>query len=68
MFDVDQDGILNLIEAQHVLRCVGFRANVEQVLNCTSAEAIGGEFSFFSFSEAHKPLALGRSYIPLSVK
>ena len=31
MFDIDQDGILNLIEAQHVLMCIGFRANREQV-------------------------------------
>ena len=37
MFDCDQDGILNLMEVQHVLRCIGFRANVEQVvlkINC----------------------------------
>ena len=25
MFDVDEDGILNLMEAQHVLRCLGFK-------------------------------------------
>ena len=31
MFDVDQDGILNLIEAQHALRCVGFNADADQV-------------------------------------
>ena len=33
MFDIDQDGILNLIEAQHTLTCLGFRANAEQVIN-----------------------------------
>ena len=31
MFDCDQDGILTVMEAQHVLHCIGFRANVEQV-------------------------------------
>ena len=25
MIDVDEDGILNLMEAQHVLRCLGFK-------------------------------------------
>ena len=31
MFDIDQDGILNLVEAQHTLCCVGFRATAQQV-------------------------------------
>ena len=31
MFDCDMDGVLNMMEAQHTLRCVGFRANAEQV-------------------------------------
>ena len=25
MFDVDEDGVLNLMEVQHVLRCLGFK-------------------------------------------
>ena len=25
MIDVDEDGILNLMEAQHVLKCLGFK-------------------------------------------
>ena len=25
MFDVDEDGILNLMEVQHVLRCLGYK-------------------------------------------
>ena len=27
MFDVDEDGILNLMEAQHLLRCLGFKGS-----------------------------------------
>ena len=33
MFDVDQDGILNLMEAQHVLRCLGFRGTCAESVN-----------------------------------
>ena len=33
MFDVDQDGILNLMEAQHVLGCLGFRGTSAESVN-----------------------------------
>lgn len=26
MIDVDEDGVLNLMEAQHVCKCLGFKA------------------------------------------
>jgi len=31
LFDHDKDGILSLKETQKLLRCLGFRANEEQV-------------------------------------
>ena len=37
MFDVDEDGILNLMEAQHLLRCLGFKgsdANSVSLISC----------------------------------
>ena len=33
MFDVDEDGILNLMEAQHVCRCLGFKGFDEKSVN-----------------------------------
>ena len=35
MFDVDEDGILNLMEVQHVLRCLGFKGfDANSVCSC----------------------------------
>ena len=31
LFDYDRDGILNLRETQKLLRCLGFKANDDQV-------------------------------------
>ena len=51
MFDCDQDGVLNLMEVQHVLTCIGFRGNVEQAEAMVAEVSVDKTHFSLSFNE-----------------
>merc|ERR1711970_1683871 len=60
MFDMDQDGILNLVEAQHTLCCVGFRATATQVKSLVAGVGVDQTHFSLSFNEYLSLVAMHR--------
>merc|ERR1719431_140362 len=52
LFDFDQDGVVSMKEAMGMLRCVGFRADEEQIKSfvcCVGVDKTGFSLSFNEF-------------------
>merc|ERR1719431_2291826 len=64
MFDMDQDGILNLVEAQHTLCCVGFRATATQVKSLVAGVGVDQTHFSLSFNEYLSLVAMHRKADP----
>eukprot|EP00090_Calanus_glacialis_P033004 TRINITY_DN54707_c0_g1_i1.p1 TRINITY_DN54707_c0_g1~~TRINITY_DN54707_c0_g1_i1.p1 ORF type:complete len:222 (-),score=65.89 TRINITY_DN54707_c0_g1_i1:110-775(-) len=64
MFDCDMDGVLNMMEAQHTLRCVGFRANAEQVKSLVCQVGVDKTHFSLSFNEYLSLVAMQRTVDP----